>query len=127
VYLYLAIFIGGGLGSLARFAAGRIARVYLPHAYFPVGTFLANMGSIILFALVFSWLQKQEVNLSAETWRAALLVGFCGGFSTFSTFSFETFELWKNGHMPWAIANIVVSVGVGVGLFILLLKNYSTA
>ena len=83
------------------------------------------MLSIILFAIIFSWLQKQEVNLNSETLRAALLVGFCGGFSTFSTFSFETFELWKNGHAGWAIANIVVSVGVGVGLFILLLRNYS--
>ena len=110
---------------MARFAAGRVARNLLPHAYFPVGTFLANMLSIILFAIIFSWLQKQEVNLNSETLRAALLVGFCGGFSTFSTFSFETFELWKNGHAGWAIANIVVSVGVGVGLFILLLRNYS--
>lgn len=115
------------MGSLARFAAGRAARNLLPHAYFPVGTFTANMLSILLFAIIFSWLQKQEVNLSSETWRAALLVGFCGGFSTFSTFSFETFELWKNGHAGWAIANILLSVGVGVGLFILLLRNYSPA
>ncbi|MCE2495301.1 MAG: CrcB family protein [Flavobacteriales bacterium] len=120
--LYLAIFIGGGLGSLARFATGKAAVSLMPRAYFPVGTFAANMLSIVVFALVFNWLQRQQLTLSAETWRAALLVGFCGGFSTFSTFSFETFELFKMGHTGWAIANVVVSALVGVGVFALLLK-----
>lgn len=123
VQLYLAIFIGGGLGSLARFATGRFTLSLAPKAYFPVGTFAANMLSIVVFALVFNWLQRQEVSLSAETWRAALLVGFCGGFSTFSTFSFETVELWRLGHTGWAVANIVISVLVGVGIFALLLKT----
>lgn len=120
--LYLAIFIGGGLGSLARFATGRAALALTPKAYFPLGTFAANMLSIVVFALVFNWLQRQHMTLSAETWRAALLVGFCGGFSTFSTFSFETFELFKLGHTGWAVANVVLSVLVGVGVFALILK-----
>ncbi len=111
--VYLYVFIGGGLGSLARYLVTKVSG-QLVSTDFPIGTFISNMIACALLAiLVVGFSSKQ----SEYTWiQPLLIIGFCGGFSTFSTFSNETFNLFDNGHSLLAILNILLSVAVGIAL-----------
>lgn len=115
----LAIFLGGGLGSLARFGFGKLAsKMYV--GTFPLGTFIANvLACVVLGAAVAYFASRQQVN---EAYKAFILVGFCGGFSTFSTFSFETLDLMKQGAYGWVVANVILSVGVCLAILYFLAK-----
>lgn len=116
----VAIFLGGGLGSLCRYGISKISVNYFA-GNFPLGTFIANTLSCIMLAFSVIWLSdKIGANVSLKLF---LITGFCGGFSTFSTFSVETVELLKTGNFMVALLNIVLSVLVGVGLIYFLLKN----
>ena len=115
----LAIFIGGGLGSVLRYVVSKGVLGFYSGS-FPLGTFIANILSCIVLALVVLITKKSNVS---EVITLFLLTGFCGGFSTFSTFSFETFELFKQGNLMIALLNILISVAVGVTLIYFILKN----
>jgi len=112
-YNLFAIFLGGGLGSLARFSITRGVLNYLGE-YLALGTFLANLLAVLILGLA---LGKYEPMFSSKNfWYFFVVIGFCGGFSTFSTFSFETLVLFKSGQFWWGIANVLFSVGITVGL-----------
>ena len=98
-----AVFLGGGLGAVLRFIAG---------LYFPFSTFAVNVvGSFILGFLFAFFADKPEIEKSL---KLALTAGFCGGFTTFSTFSFQIFEMLKNGNLINALAYILLSVIIGL-------------
>lgn len=109
----LYIFLGGGLGSLARYGVGYLTKNWLDIS-FPLGTFLSNViASVILAVLTLVIASRAD----HEDWvRPLLIVGFCGGFSTFSTFGYETVTLMQEGNFTVALINIVLSVMVGVSL-----------
>ena len=101
--LFLAIFLGGGLGSLARYGVSHFTA-----AQFPLGTLLANIFACIVMAIaIYGFSSKIENNTFL---KHLLIIGFCGGFSTFSTFSFETFELFRNGNSIIGVLNIATNV-----------------
>jgi CrcB protein len=112
----LLIFIGGGLGSLARYGVGQLSARYSALT-FPIGTFISNTIACVLLAfLVYSFLPKNPT----YTWiQPLLIIGFCGGFSTFSTFSNETIQLFQQGNASIAVLNILVSLGTGFGIIYL--------
>lgn len=111
MWTYILIFVGGGLGSLARFATGKCLYAAFAGIH-PVATFVANLLASSLLAVLVYVLAGRQL-LSADA-RFFLVTGFCGGFSTFSTFSYETVELIRRGYTLWAVANAALSVGVMV-------------
>jgi len=108
---YLAVFIGGGLGSALRYAANSFLGNYA-HLNLPYATFLVNaLGSFILGFLFIFFMHKTDLSHTA---RVALTVGFCGGLTTFSTFSFEVFNYFEQGQILLALGYILLSVTVCV-------------
>jgi len=99
------VFLGGGLGSLCRYGIAKALQPY--HYTFPYATLLANILSCIVLGFFVAWSLREG---RSENVKLFFMVGFCGGFSTFSTFSNETFQLLQNGHYAYGLANIAVSV-----------------
>jgi CrcB protein len=104
--IYLLIALGGAAGSLLRYLVGGAVQ-RMSASGFPVGTMFVNVsGCFIIGVLVRQFLNMQ---LSPEL-RALLIVGFCGGFTTFSTFSAETLGLIDGGEYGRAASYVVLSV-----------------
>jgi CrcB protein len=100
---------GGAVGSVLRFLMSTSVHGILGRA-FPYGTLAVNvLGSFIMGLLYVLLIDR--FNMSGE-WRAALLVGLLGGFTTFSSFSIETLNLFESGETVKALLNILLSVGV---------------
>ena len=111
----LLVFLGGGLGSIARFL---VAKAYAGwHLSFPFATLTVNFLSCLVFGLIIM-LGADRLNISTSL-KLLLLTGFCGGFSTYSTFTFETIELFKNGNNSLAFSNILLNFFLSVsGLYL---------
>lgn len=104
---YILVFVGGGLGSITRFGIGNLSIRFFGTT-FPYGTLISNLLSAFiigaLVALAF------EVSRISDQTRLLLITGFCGGFSTFSAFTSETFVLLRNHQATAAIINILISI-----------------
>ncbi len=107
---------GSAIGGLGRYLLGGIAQRLLDTA-FPVGTLLINitgsfiLGAIIRFAVDTPWISPEI--------RAFLTIGVCGGFTTFSTFSYESAVMLEDGE--WSRAALYITASVGVSLLAMFL------
>ena len=105
---YLWVTVGSALGGLLRYAITRMTLNM--SAGFPYGTILINVvGSFVIG--YFGTLTLQSGRYAAsDNLRLFVMVGLCGGFTTFSSFSLQTFDLLRSGAWVRALANVVLSV-----------------
>jgi CrcB protein len=107
---YLLIAAGGGAGSLARFlVADAIMERYVGR--FPLGTVAVNLSGSFVIGLLMTWITHDV--LPHPNWRYALVVGFLGGYTTFSSFEWETYTALRHHGFWIGLANVVGSVGLG--------------
>lgn len=115
----LLIFLGSGLGGVARWALGGWATARLGPA-FPWGTLLVNVSGSLLIGWIGSVTGPGGRWVLAPGWRLFLMVGVCGGYTTFSSFSHQTLQLAEQGEWLHAGGNVILSVtlclaAVGLG------------
>lgn len=103
--------IGGFLGSVLRYLVS-IAFAGFLNTSFPLATLTVNVVGCFLIGLLFG-LSGRAGALSPE-WRIFLTTGFCGGFTTFSTFSYESLRLVQDGEVLYVFLNVVLSVVLGL-------------
>jgi CrcB protein len=112
----LLLGLAGGLGTLTRYVTGNwVAR--WAGGGFPWPTFVVNMAGCFLFGLVVALFERTSE--SGSDVRLILLTGFMGAFTTYSTYAFQTAELFKESHWGTAAANLIAQNAVGVALVLL--------
>jgi fluoride exporter len=107
---YLLVAFGGALGSALRFWAGTYVSNRMG-TRFPYGTFVINITASFLVGFIVTLLAERAH--WSPNWRYLIPIGFLGGYSTFSTFEYETFRIFQDGEFFIATLNVVGSVVVG--------------
>jgi CrcB protein len=107
----LLVALGGAFGSAARYALSTVV-LRASGSLFPVGTFTVNLIGCIVFGVIVG-AAEQRVALTPAS-RAFLLVGILGGFTTFSSYAFESFALIRDGQLFAASVNIVGQAVAGL-------------
>lgn len=117
----LLIFIGGGIGSVCRYGLGAYMLSSTVNR-FPLPTFIANTLGCLCIGLLMGYFSNRPTNIL----YLLFVTGFCGGFTTFSTFSNETFQFVRQGMYALALSYVLLSFFVGllsVALGFYLCKN----
>jgi fluoride exporter len=109
---YIFVMLGGAFGALSRFIVGTLVLKFYS-AVFPLGTFLINVtGSFLIGVLMMLFINRPGINAN---WRLFLVTGILGGYTTFSSFEWETFTALRGGAGVAALLNVTLSVGLGLG------------
>jgi CrcB protein len=109
--ILLIIGTGGFLGSIARYLSQQYFQKYFPSS-FPYGTMWVNIAGCFFIGIIYALAEKG--NILTPEWRLFLATGFCGGFTTFSTFAFENISLLRDGEYFYAAVYTGISVFAGI-------------
>lgn len=112
----LIIFAGSGVGGVLRYV---VQKVFIDAGFiaFPAGTLIVNIAGCFLIGFFEALAAKN--NLISSEWRLALTTGFCGGFTTFSTFANENINLLRNGDYMHFSTYLILSIILGLGAVVL--------
>ncbi len=109
----LFVGIGGAAGSMARYGIGHMVSKFVSHPY-PFATFFINIVGCFIIGMLFGYGQKQQLLMS--DWWLILATGFCGGFTTFSSFALENISLLRSEQYLQAVLYTTLSVVLGLVL-----------
>ena len=102
----IAVACGGALGSVARFLTIEIAQLLFGNR-FPIGTLIVNcLGSLLIGVFMGLYMDRLA---NFEYWRLIIVVGFLGGYTTFSSFAWDTWTLYMSGHWLAALVNLILN------------------
>jgi CrcB protein len=107
----LLVGLGGGAGSILRYLCQRWVNESYQHN-FPLATFLVNISGCLLIGILYAL--GERGNFLSPSTRLLLVTGFCGGFTTFSTFAFENMNLLRTGDQFYFMLYAVGSVVLGI-------------
>ncbi|CRY54834.1 camphor resistance protein CrcB [Yersinia intermedia] len=118
----LAVFIGGGAGSVARWLVSMKLNSFSPNI--PVGTLIVNLVGAFIIGLTLALFTR--LTHIDPVWKLLITTGFCGGLTTFSTFSVEVVYLIQDGKLGWAAGTILLNLAGSLAMTILafLLVNH---
>ncbi len=112
----LLVGTGGFIGSVSRFLASRFMQINFPSA-FPLGTFFVNITGCLIIGVIYGLSERDA--LFSSGWKMFLTVGFCGGFTTFSTFANENLAMLRDGDFFHFIMYTGLSVILGIAATLL--------
>ena len=107
----LLIGSGGFLGSISRFLASRLVQNIFSSS-FPFGTFIVNVSGCLIIGLIYGFSERSS--LLTPGWKMFLALGFCGGYTTFSTFANENLSLLRDGEFLYFSIYAGLSVLLGI-------------
>ncbi|WP_338629323.1 fluoride efflux transporter CrcB [Yersinia enterocolitica] len=121
----LAVFIGGGVGSVARWLVSLKLNSFSPNI--PVGTLIVNLVGAFIIGLTLALFTR--ISHIDPVWKLLITTGFCGGLTTFSTFSVEVVYLLQDGKLAWAAGTVALNLAGSLAMTMLafILVNYFAA
>lgn len=103
--------LGGAIGSILRYLSSVLVDRYC-QSLFPWATWIINIAGCFIIGLLLGFLERQQ--LASPDVRLLIVTGFCGGYTTFSTFAAENFNLLQGGQTGIALLYITTSVTIGI-------------
>ncbi|HWZ14400.1 MAG TPA: fluoride efflux transporter CrcB [Mucilaginibacter sp.] len=111
--IWILIFLGGGIGSLCRYLVSRSINSTVVSG-FPYGTFLVNVTGCFLIGFFVFYFTDARFGVTSLQWRLFLVTGICGGYTTFSAFSYENVQLFESNQVFTFLAYTFGSVVLGL-------------
>ena len=114
MYPWMAVAVGGALGSAARHGVNRLVHQAWPLLRFPIATVIVNVVGCCVIGMLAGLTATGRLPMRT-TWREFVVVGVLGGFTTFSTFGLDTIVLVRSGASHQALLNVILQLVCGVG------------